>query len=1297
MKKIVIFIVLLLSVFIKTLAQDELKYFGSPFIRNYPVDEYGAASQNWGIAQDSRGIMYFANLAGLLEFDGTNWKLFRLRNTATLRSIDIDSSDIIWVGGSREFGYFMPNSLGGLSYHSVSEKLPDSLQNFTEIWKVIAVKNNVYFFSNSKIYRWHNNEITITNIELTPLYAFRIFDEIYVMEKTNGLGVLKGSTIKYFPGCEGKIFGKKYINACEYAENKMLIVTRFNGFFIYDIEKKELIKQEIATEVKEYIAKNYGGYSLTLLDDNSFAVGSLMGGILVFNDKFELTDVVNHLRGLPINGVYTLFTDKDNHIWAGLQKGISHISISNPIRKFGENQNMNAYIIDSENYKNKKYLATMQGCYFLEKHSLSIKNDNHKFHLISGLDDTWTLEIYKNKLLVGGSFGVAQIIDTIPKMIFPDIKKLVLSLGQNAKFPNYLFLGLQGGFSAIKINEQSDSELLKMTKSFDFKEINQTIRAITTDENDDFWISTSDNGIIYIHFTGESISDYKIHFFGVKNGLPSQRLLKAVFINNKINIVSTKGIYKPVKKKSEQFYNDFTRFEHDTFWGKYLTKDSAYCFNILSIKDNYYALAADLSAFIELRNDSVVIDKSPFKKVNHIYNMSIENNYLDLITSNDFFIYNLDKKYPGHKKYKTLIRKVTIKNDSVIFNGNFYSISNNKLSLTKEQFDFQKPIIDYKSNSLKIEFSAVFYDEPEKTKYSYYIEDFTEEWSNWSTETKAIFTYLPEGEYTFKVKAKNIYNFESEITTFEFKILPPWHRTWWAYSLYVILLILLIWIIVKLNTRRLIKAKKHLEEIVKIRTAEIQRQNEEIQTQAEELLIVNEELAQLSIVASKTDNMVIIANGNGEMQWVNDSFERLLGFSFEDFIKTYGSNIKNTSHNPAIVSIIENCIKNKESAVYISKTTTKKGKDIWLQTSLTPVIDAFGKLEKIIVLDSDITAIKKAEETINAQYEEIIIQNNSLKKYKEHLEEMVKERTADLVVAKENAERADQLKTSFLENLSHEIRTPLNAIVGFSALLESEPHLSDSGQMSITNIHSGSTALLKIIDSIMQVSKIQIGELKINKTELLLDELMQKLLDETILLAAQNKKDHIKIHLNAAQIKNLSIITDKNSLSTILFKLLENAIKFTENGFVEFGCKIVETRHGVSLQFYVKDSGIGIKDENIKYIFDRFRKIETDKSILYRGLGLGLNIAKNLVTLLGGKIWVESEFGKGTSFFFTLPVDETKTTKAIDKQLSVTKKDTLNLTGKKILIAEDEILNHLTLTANRRLPLCIPLKLGFLF
>ncbi|RLD64920.1 MAG: hypothetical protein DRI95_09840 [Bacteroidetes bacterium] len=296
-------------------------------------------------------------------------------------------------------------------------------------------------------------------------------------------------------------------------------------------------------------------------------------------------------------------------------------------------------------------------------------------------------------------------------------------------------------------------------------------------------------------------------------------------------------------------------------------------------------------------------------------------------------------------------------------------------------------------------------------------------------------------------------------------------------------------------------------------------------------------------------------------------------------------------------------------------------------------------------------------ERINAQNEEITQQNNSLQKYQDHLEEMIKEQTKSLIIAMENAKRADQLKTAFLENLSHEIRTPLNAIVGFSSLLESIGDISEDDKKFVSHINSGSESLLKIVDSIMHVSKIQIGDYKISFTEFNINRLMQQLYEEFNVSDEYLKKNKLELIVNLeACSENKTIYSDENVIRTILFNLIENAIKYTETGKVEFGYRLpgVKTHSPASqrkenttlsipnksIQFYVNDTGIGISEEDIKYIFEKFRKIAPGKTKLYRGLGLGLTIAKSMVEQLNGKIWIESEIDKGSVFYFSFPLDK---------------------------------------------------------
>ncbi len=315
------------------------------------------------------------------------------------------------------------------------------------------------------------------------------------------------------------------------------------------------------------------------------------------------------------------------------------------------------------------------------------------------------------------------------------------------------------------------------------------------------------------------------------------------------------------------------------------------------------------------------------------------------------------------------------------------------------------------------------------------------------------------------------------------------------------------------------------------------------------------------------------------------------------------------------------------------------------------------KLEQIVSKRTH--KIEQQRDEILSQNEEITQHNETLNKYKNHLENQVEKRTLDLVQAKERAEHADMLKTAFIENLSHEIRTPLNAIVGFSNLLGLSENLSDKDLEFISRINFGSESLLKIVDSIMQVSKIQLGEYKISLSEFNISNLMQQVFSIFKLSEEFSKKKNLELLLNLNNLPNEKLIySDMDSIRIILLNLIENAIKYTESGHIEIGCKILHkntnsaaTNNSVSLatqpkkkitiepselQFYVKDTGIGIDQGDLKYVFDKFRKIDNDNTKLYRGLGLGLTIAKSMVEQLNGEIWLESETSKGSTFYFTV-------------------------------------------------------------
>jgi PAS domain S-box-containing protein len=271
-------------------------------------------------------------------------------------------------------------------------------------------------------------------------------------------------------------------------------------------------------------------------------------------------------------------------------------------------------------------------------------------------------------------------------------------------------------------------------------------------------------------------------------------------------------------------------------------------------------------------------------------------------------------------------------------------------------------------------------------------------------------------------------------------------------------------------------------------------------------------------------------------------------------------------------------------------------------------------------------------------------------------------RAAELIVAKENAEESDKLKTAFLQNMSHEIRTPLNGIIGFSTLLNDEDLSKDDIKEFTAIISQSGKRLIEIVNNVLDISKIQTGQIVIKRQSILINSIFSDLFTFFSPIA---KAKNICLNYNNLNDRFRTLYTDEVKLHQILMNLINNAIKFTKSGNIDFGFEIKEN----FIQLYVKDTGIGIPQELFQTIFDRFIQAEQTMTKNYEGAGLGLAISKGLVELLGGEIWVESEIDKGTTFFFTIPYIQ-------GDEHSQPDVDYVGISGKpvrgKILIAEDD-------------------------
>lgn len=456
---------------------------------------------------------------------------------------------------------------------------------------------------------------------------------------------------------------------------------------------------------------------------------------------------------------------------------------------------------------------------------------------------------------------------------------------------------------------------------------------------------------------------------------------------------------------------------------------------------------------------------------------------------------------------------------------------------------------------------------------------------------------------------------------------------------------------------------------------------------------------------TKTGNAIMLFNAVGDLEWVNDGFHHLTGYTKEEFIKLYGRNIIEISTNKEIQTLIDKAVANKESVIYISQNITMSGNPIWMHTTLTPIFGKDGKVSKLLAIDTDITHLKKAEEELNRQKAELEEQRNHAMLQKDELEkafkksskhhiqlqkalwmnekqkdeleklvEVINKQNRDLEKANFEIKEASRMKEVFLTNTSHEIRTPLNAIMGFTNLLMSNnPNPSQLNYLQ--NIKSSGDNLLVVINDILDFSKIESGKITFEKIGFNLYDIIEHCLS-SLNVKAIEKNQNLSWHIDQKIPKILE--GDPVRLNQIITNLIGNSIKFTPaNGAIKLAVELLKNENNIyQLEFSIADNGIGIPEDKLSGIFESFTQAESDTTRKYGGTGLGLAIVKQLVQLQNGKIWVESKLGQGTTFFFQLSleagsVDELKNESPDKKRSAQPLPDNL-----RILLVEDNRINQ---------------------
>ncbi|MBK6622118.1 MAG: response regulator [Saprospirales bacterium] len=762
-------------------AQNGFSPSGAPFIRNYPPDEYGAHNQNWAIAQDRRGVMYFGNSRGLLEYDGASWRLIQPEHVRIIRSMAASADGRIFGGGYGEIGYLAPDSSRQLQFVSLLPHLDEAYRDFTDVWQTLATSEGIFFVTTRYIFRWDGQKMRAWPAKTAFHFGFAVHDQFYVQQSETGLMQIVSDSLRLAP--LGEQWREERISAMlpfsSQGNKRILVATRENGLFLYD----DLSIERFATGADELLINSQVSCALALAN-GQFAFGTMQAGVVVIDETGKLRDRLHKPTGLQDDAVLSLYEDRQRALWTGLQVGIARAETGSPFRYFGEREGIKGSVWEIVRHQGRLYFATVMGVFYLDENS-------GRFKPVAGVSpQCWALLPFGKTLLASAFDGVYEINGNQGRRISDGF---VFSLHRSRQDPMRVFAGMRDGLKSLYFDGGTWREEGRI------EGMNQEVRHFYETPEGQLWLTDYFSGLLLVDLSKGYTPRPPIMRFDTLHGLPPADRVVAFPTDKGLRFATLQGIFL-FDEARQRFYRDSTLVEG-------LSNPKIGLFSASWDEDgNLWLLADDnaQSGVARRRSEGVYSwDQSPFLR---IAELPVFTAYPDSALEQTTWIGGTDQvvRYDGalpqHQKlsFPTLIRQVIANADSILYGGAGMAPPG-MLELPFAQ------------NSLRFGYSAPSFDDESKNEYQYLLEGYDEDWSNWTVEIYKDYTGLPPGSYRFLVRARNIYGQLGETAACDFQVLPPFYRTWGAYLLYALLLAGGVYQLWRLGLRSI--QKKHRQEM----------------------------------------------------------------------------------------------------------------------------------------------------------------------------------------------------------------------------------------------------------------------------------------------------------------------------------------------------------------------------------------------------------------------------------------------------------------------------------------------------